>query len=385
MDKAVVSRVVRTAADRREFIDFPKRLYRGVPQWVPMFDADMKKLLTRNHPYFAHSPAEFFLFAAGERTVGRLMVMANSRYNGEHGTRCSHFYFADFPDEQAVSTAIFRQAAQWARGAGQEQLIGPLFSGATVGGGVLVAGFEHRAAMTMMGYNYDYYERHYERAGFTKRFDLLSLRADPVEFRLPERVEQVADRVRARGRMRVVPLRNRHDLRAVADRVGEMYNPTLADHAENYPLTEEELDVIKKDLLVIAKPELEKVIEYDDKVIGYVLSFPDVSAAMQRNRGRLGVVPILRLLRERRRTPKIIFNGMGILEEYQRIGGNALLYSELVKTVTQTGGYSFEDAEMCQINEETDLMLRDMQTIGAEIFKRHRVYERDARSSVEEP
>lgn len=376
MDKGLKAQVVSSSRERREFIELPKRLYAGVPQWVPMFDADVKKLLSRSHPYFDHSPAEFYLFTSGGSTVGRIMVMANERYNREHGVKCSHFYFADFVDDPSVSAQVFDTATRWARDAGQEMLIGPLFSGASIGGGVLIDGFEHRAAMTMMGYNFDYYERHYEAAGFSKRFDLLSLQADPVRFTLPDRVELVAERVRQRGRMRVVPICTRRELKAVAESVAEMYNPTLADHPENYPLTDAELEAIKKDLLMIAKPELEKVIEYDGRVIGYILSFPDVSAAMQKSGGRLDPISILRLILEARRTRKVIFNGMGILEEYQRIGGNALLYSELVRTVTQSGKYSFDNAEMCQINESTELMLRDMATLGARVFKRHRVYER---------
>jgi hypothetical protein len=345
-----------------------------------MFDADMQKLLKRQHPYFDHSQAEFYLLSSGDRTVGRVMVMANQRYNEEHDVRCAHFYFADFVDDPAVSRALFATVADWAKRSGQDTLIGPLFSGASIGGGVLIDGFEHRAAMTMMGYNYDYYASHYENAGFSKRFDLNSLRANPVDFRLPERVEKLADRVRERGRMRVAPVHTKRQLKEIADKVADTYNPTLADHSENYPLTEAELELIKKDLMLIAKPELEKIIEYNGEVVGYVLAFPDVTRAMQKSRGKLGPVSIARLLLEAKRTRKIIFNGMGILNGYQRLGGNALLYSELVRTVTQSGKYSFEDAEMCQINEETELMLSDMQTIGAKVFKRHRVYQRSTQA-----
>ena len=257
-----------------------------------------------------------------------------------------------------------------------ETVIGPLFSGATMGGGVLVEGFEHRAAMNMMVFNYDYYAGHYEAAGFSKRFDLHSLNADPHGFQLPDRIESIADMVRSRGRLVVSQMKNRRALRQVADEIGALYNPTLADHTENYPLTDKELAALKSDLLLIAKPDLEKIIRYDGEIVGYILSFPDLSAAMQRNRGKLGPIRILRLLTESKKTRKIIFNGMGILEKYQRIGGNALLYSELTKSTTGSEKYSFNDAEMCQVNESTDLMLKDLLTVGASVYKRHRVYQR---------
>ena len=370
---------VTTARQRREFVAFPKRLYEGNRQWVPAFDADMRKILTRKHPYFEHSPGEFFLIRSGTRTVARAAALANDRYNREHGVRSVHFYFLDFEQDRSASQAAFAAVADWARPRGLDVMIGPLFSGATFGGGVLIDGFEHRAAMTMMAYNYNYYGDHYERHGFSRRFDLLSLYGNPQNFSLPGRIESIAQMVRSRGRLVCEQVGTMRELRRIADDVAALYNPTLADHPENYPLTERELSALKKDLLVIAQPELEKIIRYDGDVVGFLFTFPDLSAAMQRNRGKTGPAQILRLLRETRKTRKVIFNGMGILENYQRLGGNALLYSELVRSLSGGGSFSFDEGEMCQINEGTDLMLKDMETLGARPFKRHRVYEKTIR------
>lgn len=367
---------VSSARERREFTAFPKRLYAGSGEWVPPMDADMRSFLLRKHPYFEGAEAEFFLFSVNGRTVGRAAALLNQRYNAEHLCKSVHFYFVDFIDDREVSSLLFSRLGLWAAERGMDTLVGPLFSGATMGGGVLVQGFEHRAAMTMMPYNYPYYRSHYEAVGFEKRFDLHSLSADPAGFRMPERIETLADRVRSRGRFEVARIENRRHLRRIADEVADLYNPTLADHSENYPLTPNELETLKKDLLLIADPDLEKIIRYDGRVVGFIFSFPDLSAAMQKNGGKLGPVRIVRLLRERGRTRKIIFNGMGILEKYQKLGGNALLYSELAKSVSGTSGRQFDSAEMVQINETTDLMLKDMTTVGAAPFKLHRVYQR---------
>ena len=374
--RAVTIRPVRGRADQQAFIDLPKRLYAGTPQWVPPFDLDMRSFLRRRHPYFRHTETEFLLAVLAGRVVGRTLLIRNDRYNREHGGQCLHFYFTDFEDDIEVSGAIFSAMAAWGEVRGLTTAIGPLFSGPTFGGGVLVEGFEHTAAMTMMPYNHPYYPLHYEAAGFTKHFDLNSLSADPKTFRLPERVERLADRVRARGRMQVLRFSGKRDLRRIADDVAAMYNTTLADHSENYPLTDEELEQVKKDLLLIAQPDLEKIITYDGRVIGFMLAFPDITPTIQASRGRLDPLSLVRLLRAPRRAKKLILNGMGILPEYQRLGGNALIYSEIVRSVTESNGYDFEEAEMVQVNEETSLMLSDLYTLGARPFKLHRVYRR---------
>ncbi len=59
--------------DVKRFLDFPFRLYRDVPQWVPPFDADAKRMLDRNkHPFYRHSTAEFFMAVKADRVAGRL-------------------------------------------------------------------------------------------------------------------------------------------------------------------------------------------------------------------------------------------------------------------------------------------------------------------------
>ncbi|TVR68459.1 MAG: hypothetical protein EA427_10280 [Spirochaetaceae bacterium] len=306
--------------------------------------------------------------------MARVMMIHNDRYNQHHGTQAAHFYYTDFLEDDAVVDALFTAMARWARTRGLREIMGPLFMGATVGGGVLIQGFEHTAAMTMMPYNHAYYRDQYERIGCRKRFDLYSLFVDPETFVLPERVERMAERVRARGRMKVLQFSRKSELKAMAYRVADLYNPTLAEHGENYPLTEAELRQLIRELLLIARPDLEKVITYDDEVVGYLLAFPDLTPALQRNDGRITPAGIVRLLRAKKRPARIILNGMGILERYQRIGGNALIYSELTRTVRNSPDYDFRMAEMVQINEHTDLMLSDLRKLGAQPAKIHRVY-----------
>lgn len=371
---SVVVEPVRSKRALREFIRFPKELYSRNRQWVPVFDTDYRAFYRGDHPFFSHADAELLLAGRDRDPVGRVMMICNQRYNAQHGRNAAQFYFVDFIDDDEVTDTLFGAMAEWAGARGLTELVGPVFSGATYGGGVLVDGFDRRAAMTMMPYNYEYYRRHYERLGFTKSFDLLSLIADPRSFRLPEKVERLADHVRKRGRMKVLEFSSKRELRRIAMDVARLYNPTLADHNENYPLTDDELARLIDDLLQVAQPDLEKVITYDGEVIGFMLGFPDLTPALQRSHGKVTPVSIVDLLWQSRHTRRLILNGMGILERYQRLGGNALIYSEIARTVRGTKHYQFEEAEMVQINEETDLMLADMRRLGAEVYKRHRVY-----------
>jgi hypothetical protein len=74
-----------------------------------------------------------------------------------------------------------------------------------------------------------------------------------------------------------------------------------------------------------------------------------------------------------RRTKWIALNGAGILPEFQGRGGNAVLYSEMEKTVRE---YGFQHADMTQVAETAVQMRRDLENLGGEPYKKHRVYRR---------
>jgi hypothetical protein len=112
---------------------------------------------------------------------------------------------------------------------------------------------------------------------------------------------------------------------------------------------------------------------HEDDVVGFLFAFPDLSAAIQRQRGRLFPFGIIDLLLEYRRTKWVILNGAGILPQFQGRGGNALLYSEMEKTIKST---DFVHADLTQIAESAVQMRRDLENLGGIPYKNHRVYRR---------
>ncbi len=125
--------------------------------------------------------------------------------------------------------------------------------------------------------------------------------------------------------------------------------------------------------MTVADPRLIKVIAHGDDVVGFVLGFVDISAALQRAKGRLLPFGIFDLLLDMKRSDWIAVNGAGILPEFQGRGGNALLYSELENAIF-TQNFRFQHGEMTQIAESAIQMSRDIVNLGGEPYKRHRVY-----------
>jgi GNAT superfamily N-acetyltransferase len=366
-----------SSGDRKqinEFIDFPFRLYRDSPQWVPPFRSGIRKILIRSHPFFQHSEAAFYLASRRGRPVGRISVFENRRFNSHRNRREARFYHFECQDDDGAAQALIEAAADWARRRGLTQLQGPHGLSGMDGSGVQIEGFQHRATMTMMHYNQPYYRRFFESGGFSKVRDYYTAEISKQGFTMPEKIRRVAEIHYKRGHFRVPPFRSKRAIRAIAGQIGDVYNRAFTVHEDFCPLREVEIEELARDLMLVSNPSLIKILYYDEQVVGFLFAFPDLSAALQRARGRLGPIRLIDLFTEAARTDTLIVNGAAILPEYQKLGGNGLLYYELIRTILDS---RYRRAEMVQIADTTSLMLADMQTLGGRVYKIHRIYERE--------
>ncbi len=355
-----------------QFIQFHFDLYKDCPQWVPPFIVDWQTMMNpKKHPYYEHSDAEFFLAMRDGKVVGRIAAMENKPFNMYHKTKDGEFYFFDSLDDQEVANALFNTVFEWAKARGLNHIVGPKGFGPLDGYGIQVEGFENRQMMNMMNYNYPYYSKLVEAIGFEKEVDFVSCYIPAHQFHLDPRIHEIARRVQERGIFQVKRFKNKAELVSWADRIGTAYNDTFVQNWEYYPLSPKEVKHVVDTIIQVVNPKLIKIITADDKVVGFLLGFQDVSEAMQRGKGKLTPFTVIDLLLEMRKTKWISFNGMGILPEYHGRGGNALLYSEMEDTLHS---FNFEHADLTQVAETTKLMRKDLENVGGKPYKNHRVF-----------
>jgi GNAT superfamily N-acetyltransferase len=358
----------------KRFIDVPFRLYRGNSQWVPPIRADMNEVLNRNkHPFYEHSTAAFFIATREGRDVGRIAALENKNYNSHHGAQTGQFYFFDCEDDSEAAARLFEAAFEWAKERGLNKITGPKGFSVFDGYGMLERGYEYRQMMNMMNYNNPYYLRLASESGLDKEVDYISHLVAVADFKMPERVHRIAERVLKRKKLRVIPFWNKRELREWAPRIGQAYNDAFIENWEYVPLTDRELEHVVDNIMLVANPKLIKIIARDDQVVGFAFGWPDVSSAMQRSKGKLFPFGIFDLLMEMRRTSSVAGNGMGMLPEYQGLGGNALLYTEMEKSLS---GFKFVNFELTQVAETAVQMRKDLETLGGIPYKNHRVFSR---------
>jgi hypothetical protein len=224
----------------------------------------------------------------------------------------------------------------------------------------------------MMNYNYDYYPRLMDALGFEKEVDFVSSYLPSESLKMPERVERIAKRVLERGDLWVKNFKSKRELVQWAPRIGYTYNKAFINNWEYYPFTEGDVKYAVDNVFMIADRRLIKLIMHKDEIVGFLFAFPDVSAALQRAKGRLFPFGIIDILLEMKRTKTVSGNGMGILPEFQGKGGNALLYYEMGNTVFSFN--QFQHVEMTQVAETAVQMRADLKNLNGVEYKSHRVY-----------
>lgn len=354
------------------FVEFPLKLYADCPQWVPPFRSDIRMMFDRqNHPLYERSDADFLVATRNGETVGQMAVVEHKPFNKHHNKNQAQFTLFDCVDDQEVANRLFEAGFEWARKRGLDRIVGPKGFCSFDGYGILIDGFEHTQMMTMVPYNYAYYPRLLENLGFEKEVDFISFHLDSENIELSEKAAEVARRVRERGYLSVKNFTTKRELKKYLQQIGQLYNDTFVNNWEYYPLSKREVKFLLDSLITVIDPRLVKLIMRKEEIIGFLIAFPDVTPQIQRAKGRLTPWAILDLLLGLKRANSVALNGVGVLPKYYGRGGNALLYSEIEKTIKD---YGFSHAEMIQIADTAVQMRRDIAALGATPFKTYRVY-----------
>ncbi|MHC1741087.1 MAG: hypothetical protein AB9897_08270 [Anaerolineaceae bacterium] len=356
-----------------EFVQFQYDLYKGTPQYCPPFFNDIKLMLNRQkHPFYEHSLADFFVARdSSGKVVGRIAAMENRPFNEYHKVKKCQFYLFDVIDDQEVANKLFEALFSWAREHGLNEIVGPKGFSAFDGYGILVEGFEHHQMMTMMNYNFPYYPKLLEAIGFEKEVDFVSCYIYKDNFVLSDKVKKVSEIAQKRKSFNVLRYTKKSELMKKAQEIGQAYNKTFVNNWEYYPLSKGEINLLLDNLLVVANPNLIKLITHNDEIVGFLLAFPDISAALQRHNGKITPWSLIDMMLEMKKTKWVSVNGAGILPEYQGLGGNAILYTEMEKTIKDFG---FEHCEMTQVAETAEQMRKDLINLGGQPYKNHRIF-----------
>ena len=282
---SVTVSTVGSRAELKRFIRFPRELYRGNPYWVPplVFD-EIDTLTPGRNPAFEDAEARLFLARRNGRIVGRIAAILSHAANRKYGAKNLRFGWFDTVDEFEVARALLDAARAWGREKGMETLTGPHGFSDLDPEGLLVEGFNELATMTVI-YNHPYYPVLLERYGLAKDVDYVEFQAQSPEGAvIPEKMIKLAEWAAKRNNFRLLKYTNVKKLRQ--ERGQELFDLLDESFDELYgtvPLSQKQKEYYIKKYVPFVNPAfIEIVVNQQDVMIGFILSMPSLSRALQK-------------------------------------------------------------------------------------------------------
>ena len=141
---------VKTGKQRKEFVDFPIKLYRDDPNYMPgVFSDSLATITPEKNKAFNFCEARFWLAKRDGETVGRIGAIINHRANEKWDKNQMRFWNVDFIDDAEVSACLLGAVEEWAREKGCTEIVGPMGFTDLDLEGMLVDGFDERGIFAL--------------------------------------------------------------------------------------------------------------------------------------------------------------------------------------------------------------------------------------------
>jgi GNAT superfamily N-acetyltransferase len=364
---------VKSRRDRRRFVEFPLRLYRGCEYFVPPLYGDEMLAFTDKNAYADTSESVFFLAERSGKVVGRVQGIIQKQSNELHSERRVRFTRFDAIDDPEVARALFSALEEWGRARGMDTVCGPLGYSDLEREGLLIEGFDKLSTFEEQ-YNFEYYQNLVEGCGFEKEIDWL-------EFRL--RAPRVKNTMLARVAERALELNKLHFvdpdkyskkeyISKYKDGVFDCIDRCYRELYGTVPFTESmKSQLIDQFMLVINKRYLIVICDENERVAAFGLCIPGIGKALQKSGGRLTPAALIRLMRAIKKPETVDLALVAVLPEYQSSGVNAVMLEKMAEYL-ESGEIEYFETNL---NLETNVaVMAQWKYFDSEQHKRRRAY-----------
>lgn len=355
----------------REFVKFPFRLYQSSPFWIPpIISAEMKQLSPEGNPAFEHSEVGLFLAKKNGQTVGRIAALVNDLETQHLGEIHGRFGWFDFVEDQEVCNALLAAAETFVKKLNATCLKGPHGFNQLDKTGLLIEGFDSLGTFGTL-YNYPYYKDMVEAAGYSKDLEWVEIDLRLVG-KIPDRYQRFSEVAKERMGLKALIAHNKTELRKISNYLFDLMMETYAELPGFVPISNRQRDAyIEKYLRFLRMDMVVVIADKEGKPIGFGVSMPSVSKAMQKARGKLFPFGLFHLLWSRRFSDTIELALIGVKKEWRSKGIHGLIFYETEKKIEKAGIRKIKINPMLEFNTNVLSLWKDY---DHHIYKRRRTY-----------
>jgi len=328
---------VRSKQDLRKFIEFPDELYKNCKQYVPAIHSDQVRSLTKVSTLSYCKRNMWLVKDEGGKVAGRICAMINPHYNDRYKTRRARFGWFDTIDSSEVASLLLGTAEKWALEQGMDEIHGPLYYNTLGKQGMLIEGFENTPPFNCI-YNFPYYPKLVESLGYTKEVDWLQYKM-VANHGVPDKARRVADIVMQRYNLHFGSIDKLKKDSAKVREFFRVYSDSFSNSVYNFiPFTEDEIAEEAASCLPMLSDKSSCILlDENEKIVAFGISFPSISRALQKAKGKLfpfGWFHLWRAMHDYEITDLML---NGAVPEWQNKGVSSIYYREMADKAKKIG------------------------------------------------
>jgi hypothetical protein len=366
-------RPVQSRGDWRAFMALPGQVFRDDPCWVRPLDWEVRALWSRRNPWFGHARAQAWLAWRGGQAVGSISGQVDARHRETTGKSIGYFGQLCAVDDAAVFEALFAEVRRWLVAHGCHEMRGPFDLGINQSCGLLVDGFDS-PPMIRMNHGAPWFGVQVEACGLDPAMDLLAYTVSPG-FEAPRAMKRLVER--AGERLRIRPL-NWLRYRQEFEVLRELFNDAWADNWGFVPASSEEFQHMGREMRLIIGPKSIHIAELDGEPVGFIVALPNINELVSDLNGKLfplGWLTFLWRLKTRKATSARV-PLMGIRRQLHGQTLGAMVGYSLVDAMRwPLVGAGIQQMESSWILETNQGVRSILESIGARVYKRYRIYQ----------
>jgi hypothetical protein len=371
---------VKSNQGEKEFVAFPKKLYKTDPFWVCQLDSGIESLFDpiENHTFKHGKAIRWILKDANDVTVGRIAAFIDDIRSNANRQPTGGIGFFEVIESRDAAFLLFDTARDWHISNGIEAMDGPINFGENDNNwGLLVEGFMQQAFG--MPYNKKYYRAFFEEYGFKNYFEQYSYHreirgANDKITVFPERIMKIAEWLSKRPGYTFHHFEFRNKEKYVKDIV-EIYNSTWSVFKEDFtPLDPDFLEESLQKAKMIIDEKLVWFAYFNDRPIAFFILFPDLNQILKHFNGKMSTWNLLRFLfykftHEMTRTRAVVG---GVHPTYQNSGVESAIFFQLYQVFKKKPW--FKELELSWVGDFNPKMIAIYEALGAKKAKTHITY-----------
>ena len=374
-------REVKTRKEIRDFVNFPLRLYKGNPYFVPCFYADELALFKDDYLYRDQADYVCYSVYDGKKIVGRIVGILQKVSNEKWKQKRVRFNRFDCIDDQEVADMLLGAVEDWARSLGMDEVVGPLGFSDMEREGLLIEGFDYLSTFEEQ-YNYSYYQRLIENHGYTKEVDWLERRLF-LKGKPSDRLTRFSNLIMERNHLHFAAAKNTKDfLKKYGEKFFELCEKTYDPLYMTVPFSENiKKSLVKSFELIIDLRFVAMILDENENPICFGLVFPSIGQAIQKSGGRMTPATLIRLLRAIKKPRVLDFALIGVDPAYVNRGIPAVLLGKTQEYLAMAGIEYAETNLNLETNQSVQNLWKNFESIQ---HKRRRSFLRSLKEPAKE-